>query len=319
MKRLIDLIAAVIVLLGLVSSPAQAAGLPLIISATVDYNQGTLTINGLNFGSSPAVTLNSSTFPTQSATSNQIVANFPSGAPPSSLIPGTYFLTLQFKNQLPSIFTVDIGANGPAGNVGAQGPAGAVGAPGPAGPAGPQGGPGPMGPPGATGATGTQGPVGPTGATGPVGPKGDTGTQGPSGVDPNLLQQIATLQAQLNALRSAISQSADGGLQVTSTADRSDATAGNFADTVGGNRTLSVDGSDSVTIGGSSNTQVSHTIVVEAGDSILLKRGGSTVQLNSDGSITILAATNLTMKAAGEMDLESTSTLTIKGSTVNIN
>jgi hypothetical protein len=46
-------------LLGLISSGAQAAGLPLVISATVDYTHNTLTISGQNFGSSPAVTLDS--------------------------------------------------------------------------------------------------------------------------------------------------------------------------------------------------------------------------------------------------------------------
>jgi hypothetical protein len=82
-------------------------------------------------------------FPTQSPVSNsQIVANFPSDRAPSSFTPGTYFLTLQFRNQLPAIFAVDIGANGaigPAGAQGAAGPPGVNGAPGPAGPSGPQG------------------------------------------------------------------------------------------------------------------------------------------------------------------------------------
>ncbi|HET6207233.1 MAG TPA: hypothetical protein VFD98_10520 [Terracidiphilus sp.] len=315
MKRLIDLIAGMIVLLGLAASPAGAAGLPLIVSATVDYNQSTLTINGLNFGALPAVTLNSLTFPTQTATSSQIVASFPNGTPPSSFVPGTYFLTLQFKNQLPSIFTVDIGANGPAGAVGPQGPAGAVGGTGPAGPAGPQGVPGPIGPPGVPGAQGAVGPIGPIG---PVGPKGDTGAPGP-GVDPSVLQQIATLQAQLNALTSIVSQGANGTLQVTSAADRADVTAGNFDDKVGGNRTVSIVGDDSLTIDGSSNTLATKSIVVQAGQSILIKSGGSSVQLEADGSITITAGSNLTMKAGGSMDIEAAGVMTIKGSAVNIN
>jgi Protein of unknown function (DUF1566)/Collagen triple helix repeat (20 copies) len=193
MNRFIGLIAGALGLLGLLSSPARAAGLPLIVSATVDYTQGTLTVSGQNFGSSPLVMLNSMTFPTLSSGSSQIVASFPSGNLPSSFTPGTYFLTLQFKNQLPSIFTVDVGANGAPGPAGAQGPAGAPGAsgaPGPAGPAGPQGGLGPMGPPGAMGATGSAGPQGPSGmngangadgAAGPVGPAGPQGPQGPAG------------------------------------------------------------------------------------------------------------------------------------------
>jgi len=43
---------------------AQAAGLPLVISATLNYSQNTLTISGQNFGISPTVTLDSITFPT---------------------------------------------------------------------------------------------------------------------------------------------------------------------------------------------------------------------------------------------------------------
>lgn len=64
-------------------SVAQASGLPLVISATVDYTHNTLTISGQNFGSSPAVTLDSLSFPTQSSASSQIVANFPSGDVPN--------------------------------------------------------------------------------------------------------------------------------------------------------------------------------------------------------------------------------------------
>ena len=193
MNRLVALLTAVIASLGLISSQAQAAGLPIVISATVNYGQNTLTITGQNFGSSPTVTLDSLTFPTQSSAGSQIVANFPTGTPPSSFTPGTYFLTVVFKNQLPVIYTVDIGANGlqgPSGATGSTGPAGATGAPGPAGPAGPAGpiglpGPagaqGPVGTAGVAGATGPQGPAGATGATGAQGPQGPQGSQGAPG------------------------------------------------------------------------------------------------------------------------------------------
>jgi hypothetical protein len=177
-RRLACAIGVVLVSLGLWASPARAAGLPLILSATVDYTHGTLKVSGQNFGGSPLVTLNSLTFPTQSTGSSQIVASFPASNPPSSFTPGTYFLTVQFKNQLPSIFTVDVGATGTPGPTGAQGPAGssgAAGAPGPVGPTGPQGFPGPMGPPGATGPSGAQGPAGPTGPQGPAGSGGAGG------------------------------------------------------------------------------------------------------------------------------------------------
>jgi hypothetical protein len=152
------------------TSPSRAAGLPLIGSATVDYSHNTLTISGQNFGSNPAVTLDSLVFPAQMpSSSSQIVASFPSGKVPSSFIPGTYFLTVTFKNQLPTVFAVDIGGAGTQG---------------PAGPAGPQGIAGPMGPVGATGlagATGAQGPQGVAGLQGLQGLVGATGATGPQG------------------------------------------------------------------------------------------------------------------------------------------
>src|ERR1700761_1793722 len=124
----------VLVMLTLGTHASQALGLPLVISATIDYAHNTLTISGQNFGSNPSVTLDSMAFLAQSpSTSSQIVANFPSGKTPSSFTPGTYFLTVTFKNQLPTIFGVDIGANGVPGPAG---PPGAVGSPGATGPAG---------------------------------------------------------------------------------------------------------------------------------------------------------------------------------------
>jgi hypothetical protein len=96
-----------------VSTPAQATGFPLIVSATVDSTLNTLTITGQNFGSSPTITVDSLPFPTpSSASSTQIVGSFPSGKPPSSFTPGTYFLTLKFTNQYPAVFLIDIDANG---------------------------------------------------------------------------------------------------------------------------------------------------------------------------------------------------------------
>lgn len=171
---------SVITILSWLASVAQAGGLPVVISASVDYSQGTLTISGQNFGTSPSDTLDSLSFPTQSAASTQVVANFPSSRAPSSFTPGTYFLTLQFKNQLPAIFAVALGVSGPTGPAGATGPAGLPGATapaGPAGPAGPNGVAGPMGPPGVAGAPGTAGPAGAVGPQGAVGPAGVTRIQ----------------------------------------------------------------------------------------------------------------------------------------------
>src|SRR5450432_2258720 len=184
--RLAGVMAGVVISLGVMSPLAQAGGLPLVISATVDYTHGTLTISGQNFGSTPAVILDSLAFPTQSSASAKIVANFPSGKAPSSFTPGTYFLTVQFRNQLPTIFAVDIGASGaqgPAGPAGAPGAPGAQGAPGPAGPAGPQGLSGPIGPPGATGVAGPAGSPGPVGVIGATGAMGTQGPQGPAGAN----------------------------------------------------------------------------------------------------------------------------------------
>jgi hypothetical protein len=114
--RLSGLLAGVIAFLGAISTPAEAAGLPLIISATVDYTHNTLTINGQNFGAAPTVTLDSLAFSTQNGSSGtQIIANFPGGKTPLSFTPGA------------------AGAQGPAG------PAGATGATGAAGPAVPAG------------------------------------------------------------------------------------------------------------------------------------------------------------------------------------
>jgi Protein of unknown function (DUF1566)/Collagen triple helix repeat (20 copies) len=205
----------IFVLLDLASYPSEAIGFPVVISATVDYSHNTLTINGQNFGSAPAVKLDALAFATASSGSGQIVANFPSGKAPSSFIPGTYFLTVTFKNQLPTVFAVDIGgsgAQGPAGPVGAPGAPGAQGSPGPAGPAGPQGLVGPIGPPGATGATGVAGPVGPQGlqgATGPQGPAGASGTGG--GLPTCAAPDVAVLYNGAFICKSAVPRYVDNG------------------------------------------------------------------------------------------------------------
>ena len=158
-------------------------------SATVDYAHKSVTINGQHFGSAPTVTLDSMTFSTMTSASKQIVADLPNTAPPSSFTPGTYFLTVTFRNQLPTIFAVDIGANGPPGVAGphglpgATGAAGATGPPEPMGPAGIAESIGPTGPQDLTGSTGAGGPQGPAGATGSQGPQGIPGPTGPAGAN----------------------------------------------------------------------------------------------------------------------------------------
>jgi hypothetical protein len=161
-------------------SPASAqSGFPLISSAVVDYGHNTLTVSGTNFRLSPKVTLGTVTLTVQSATTTKIVATFPSTGLPSSFVPGTYFLQIVFNGGTLSIFTVDLGANGPVGPMGLQGPIGLTG------PQGAQGPIGLMGATGATGATGPQGLKGNTGATGATGPAGAAGPAGTNGVSFN--------------------------------------------------------------------------------------------------------------------------------------
>lgn len=184
MTKLFALLFAELILVGIQAGEARSAGLPWVISATVNYGKGTLTLTGQNFGSNPVVTLDQMTFPTLSASGNKIVATFPTGSPPSSFTPGTYFLTMVYRNQTPSLFSVQIGAVGPQGAVGPAGPPGPqgtqgmAGAPGAAGPIGPTGPLGPAGAAGATGAQGPQGPQGPSGAAGAAGPQGPAGAAG---------------------------------------------------------------------------------------------------------------------------------------------
>jgi hypothetical protein len=291
--------AGAMALLGLMSSPAQAAGLPLVISATVDYTHGTLTVSGQNFGSSALVMLNSLTFPTTSSASSQIVASFPSGSPPSSFTPGTYFLTLQFKNQLPSIFTVDIGANGAPGPAGPAGAAGSPGAQGATGPVGPAGSAGPAGPAGVPGPAGASGAIG---SSGPTGPQGPTGPPGP-GIDPAVLQQIANLQSQLDALRSAVMVAADGTVQVTSDADRKDLTGGNFDDNVGGSRTVTIGGSDSLKVAGDRTVTVNGALLDQALGSVEFKSGNADVLMTADGTI-VITGVNIQLLASNVISLQ---------------
>lgn len=180
--KILALLLSALLLTGLIAPEAQAAGLPVVISAAVDYTHKTVTITGQNFGSSPTVTLDAMTFPTITTGNKQIVADFPTTSPPSSLTPGTYFLTVTFRNQFPTIFAVDIGANGPQGPQGVAGPAGPQGLQGTQGLTGATGAVGLMGPPGPMGPAGAVGAMGATGAKGPAGATGTQGSQGPQGI-----------------------------------------------------------------------------------------------------------------------------------------
>ena len=62
MKRFSTFVLGSLLAWGLLLPLATAAGLPLILSATVDYTSKTLTITGQNFGSNPVVTLDNVNF-----------------------------------------------------------------------------------------------------------------------------------------------------------------------------------------------------------------------------------------------------------------
>src|ERR1700690_1067367 len=109
MKSTLATILCALISFSVVPTAARASGLPLVTNATVDYNHGTLTIGGQNFGSNPVATLNNVSLPKVSAASSRIVASFPSGQPPSGFARGTYILLVTYENQLPTVFDVAIG------------------------------------------------------------------------------------------------------------------------------------------------------------------------------------------------------------------
>jgi hypothetical protein len=130
MKRLI---CTTLVLLSLLTHAAPSAhaqsGSPMITSAVVDYGNRTLSINGTNFGASPAIRLGNVTLAVQAATATRIVAAFPAASPPADFTPGTYVLSVTFGNNRTVVFTVALGAVGPAGPQGPPGPSGQGGGP----------------------------------------------------------------------------------------------------------------------------------------------------------------------------------------------
>ena len=156
-----------LIALGLVAGGAvglRADGIvPVITGASVDAH-GTLVISGTGFGAAPIVRVATASLVVQSSTATQIVATFPANAPITSLVSGTYLLTVVFKSGLFALFVAQVGSGagvaGPQGVPGPQGPPGANGAP---------GSPGMPGVPGASGAPGQQGPPGPSGAAGLAG------------------------------------------------------------------------------------------------------------------------------------------------------
>jgi hypothetical protein len=168
---------------------------PLVLSATVNRNDETVTLKGLNFGkTAPAVFCETYPLTVLSATDTELVVYFPAAVPD-----GTYLVTVARGNgqgqrgvffvttQTPKEVTGPAGPAGPQGEVGPAGPpgpqgeTGAVGPQGATGAAGPQGLKGDQGLTGATGEAGAVGPAGPAGAAGATGPAGATGSAGPAG------------------------------------------------------------------------------------------------------------------------------------------
>jgi hypothetical protein len=83
----------------------------------VNTNTNILTITGINFGSSPTVTLGGSQqLSVQSSNSTQITANLP-----ANLAPGSYLLFVRFGDPTFAVFEVTIGAVGPPGPGGSGG------------------------------------------------------------------------------------------------------------------------------------------------------------------------------------------------------
>jgi hypothetical protein len=154
---------------------AEDKNKPVIYWAEPNYTNGTIAIEGDNFGKQPTVELDGKSVKVSSSNDHQITVKAPTWVQP-----GTYLLkvTTGPGSKDAVKFDLAVGAEGPMGPMGPQGPAGAAGARGATGPAGLQGPAGPAGPQGLQGLQGLQGPVG---AAGPQGPKGDTGAAGPAG------------------------------------------------------------------------------------------------------------------------------------------
>jgi len=158
--------ALVIVLSALMVTPALAQ---TITDASVNYTTGLITVVGTGFGAnSGAVQIGSTQMAVQSWSAREIVATLP-----TSVVPGSYLLTVTPRRGAPATLDVTLGTAGPAGPQGPAGPAGPIGLAGPA---------GAVGPAGTQGLTGMTGPGGPIGLTGPAGPAGAPGAQGVPGV-----------------------------------------------------------------------------------------------------------------------------------------
>lgn len=91
-----------------------------------------------------------------------------------------------------------------------------------------------------------------TGATGPAGPAGPPGPPGPAAASKDLVDKIAALQIQLDALKAMVSATNVGAVNivsVTAPMDRKDSTGRDYSHAITRNQSVSIGESDTETIG----------------------------------------------------------------------
>ena len=278
--------------------PATAGGtiVPLVVNSASADN-GVLTIRGVNFGDvAPYVTLAGLQLVVVSSTQQEIQAQLPDPTPP-----GSYQLVVARNPfRIPFyLFDVTIGAVGPQGEQGPQG---------------------------------TQGPPGPPGPPGPDVTAAITALQG----------QVADLTNRLVALEAKLAHVSVSGNDITISG------ANLFVNSGSGTTDGAVNGLGNLIVGyneGAADRSGSHNLVVGLGN-LYHSYGGFLIGHNNRADVpfessitgdafslkldhglrvdtgtdfTVHAFSNFSIRANGTGNLESASTMTIKGSTVNIN
>ena len=143
------------------NEPSTVAKQLLITSATVDRDHETVTLRGMNFGTSRPLVYGEATLLTVlSATDEELIVSFP-----ASSLNGTYLFTVVGGNSTNNRAVFYVTTSAPEVVAGPEGPMG------------------PAGPAGLDGQQGETGPQGPQGPAGPQGLQGFQGPQGPSGVN----------------------------------------------------------------------------------------------------------------------------------------
>ena len=261
--------------------PAAARGIaPLVVNAA-SAEDGILTIRGSGFGATPSVTLAGSPLVVLSSTGDEILAELPRGA-----APGSYRLVVARNAQGSGsrAFEVTIGAVGPRGDQGPQGP------------------PGPPGPPG-----------------------------------PDVTDQIAVLQGLVIDLNTRLAALETKLAHVSVAGDNIYITGANLHVRSGSGITDGpVNGLGNLIIGynegrgpGSDNRTGSHNLVVGSknnyasyGGIVAGLQGGVTAPFSMaifGNNLEVRASGNLSLRAGGTGEFFASSTLTLRGSSVNIN